>query len=155
MSQGEPKGSFVRWQGITIGQLSYAINLILGFSVAALGFQLSLLQSSNFVPSSWGKCVFSISLISLFSSTAFGISVVINRLRDFRLTMRVARKRESLIEEKKSEEEINFELLPNRTKSRKLGNTTWVLFWWQLGTFGIGIFCATLATLATFGKKLL
>jgi len=154
MSQ-ELTGSFIRWQSIVREQYTYAINLVLGFSVAALGFQLSLLQNCNFVPSSWGKCVFSISLILLFFSIILGIWIVINRLKDFRLTMGTARKRESMLKRNKTEEEINAELLPDRIESKKLGKTTWLLFRWQLGSFGVGIFFVILATLATFGQKLL
>ncbi|MBI2287144.1 MAG: hypothetical protein HYU79_06885 [Nitrosomonadales bacterium] len=151
----EPSGSFVRWQAITIGQLSYAINLILGLSVAALGFQLSLLQDSNFSLSSWGKCAFLISLVSLFFSSTFGVWVVINRLRDFRLTMRTARKREAMLEDKKTKEEIDCVLGPYRIESKKLGDATWMLFWWQIGSFSAGIFFSTLAILVIFGQKLL
>ena len=39
---------FVRWQGITIKQLTYAINLILGLSTASLGFAISLLLNDKF-----------------------------------------------------------------------------------------------------------
>ncbi|GAB5605149.1 hypothetical protein [Sideroxyarcus sp. TK5] len=151
----EPSGSFVRWQAITISQLSYAINLILGFSVAALGFQLSLLQNSDFYLSSLGKCAYLISLTSLFFSTAFGVWVVINRLRDFRLTARTARKKEEMLREKKDRDEIDSVLGPYRIKSRERGEATWVLFWWQIGSFAVGIFFATLAVLAEFGEKLL
>ncbi len=44
---------FIRWQGITIAQLSYSINLILTFSVAAIGFGVSLLLNDDFKPVSW------------------------------------------------------------------------------------------------------
>lgn len=150
----ESSGSFVRWQAITIGQLTYVINLILGFSVAALGFQLSLLQNSNFCLPSWGKCIFSISLISLSLSTALGIWVVINRLRDFRLTMRTARKREVMRNEKKTEVEIDCALEPYRMKSRELGDMTWTLFWCQIGTFSVSIFLVILTVLAAYWQKL-
>ena len=150
----EPSGSFVRWQAITIGQLSYAINLILGFSVATLGFQLSLLQNKEFGLPAWGKCVFLLSLISLIISAAFGVWVVINRLRDFRLTTRISDKRESMIEAKKTKEEIDNALEPYRMKSRELGEMTWGLFWWQIGSFSVSIFLVTLTVLAAFGQKL-
>lgn len=155
MLRDDSSDSFVRWQAITIGQLTYAINLILGFSVATLGFQLSLLQSSDFNPVSWGKCIFSISLICLFSSMLFGVWVVINRLKDFRLTMRTARKREAMLSDKKTEEEIDRALEPYRISGRELGESTWVLFWWQIGTFGAGVLFTTLSVLISFGQKLL
>ena len=58
MPTGEPRGSFVRWQSTTIAQLTYAINLVLAFSIAALGFQVSLLLRNTFTPVSWQKCAF-------------------------------------------------------------------------------------------------
>lgn len=147
MLKDDPKGSFIRWQSITIGQLTYAINLILAFSVATLGFQVTLLLNDKFMPISWQKCVFSLSLILLSGSVALGIWVVINRLRDFRATTKAARKRE----EGAREEEIE----PYRTLYRKLGKKTWCLFWWQVGTFGFGALCTVLSVLASSSHKLL
>lgn len=147
MPKDEPKGSFMRWQSITIAQLTYAINLILGFSVATLGFLLAILLGDKFNPVSWQKCVFSLSLILLSASVIFGVWVVINRLRDFRATAKAARKRE----EKAGEEEIE----PLRVLYRKLGARTWCLFWWQVGTFSAGVFFAVLSVLASVSHKLL
>ena len=45
MSGKEPKGSFVRWQAITVTQLTYTVNLLIGLAVAAVGFQVTLLLS--------------------------------------------------------------------------------------------------------------
>ena len=92
----------MRWQSTTIAQLTYAINLTLTFSVAALGFQVSLLLGKEFTPVSWQKCAFSLSLLLLLASTGFGIGCVINRLRDFRATTHAARLRE----DEKPDEEI-------------------------------------------------
>jgi hypothetical protein len=36
------EGSFVRWQAIALVQLGYAVNLILSFATASLGFALTL-----------------------------------------------------------------------------------------------------------------
>jgi len=41
----EPIGSFVRWQAITIAQLTFAINIVLGFTGASLAFGVPLLYS--------------------------------------------------------------------------------------------------------------
>ena len=78
---------FIRWQAITIAQLSYAINLILTFSVAAIGFATTLLLNENFNPVSWQSYAFSLSLILLLVSGAFGVWCTINRLRDFRASL--------------------------------------------------------------------
>jgi hypothetical protein len=155
MPKVDPKGSFVRWQSITIGQLTYAINLILSFSVATLGFQVTLLLSDKFNPVSWQKCAFSLSLALLAASLVFGVWVVINRLRDFRTTMKAAREREKLERKGAREEEIEKEIEPYRVLSRKLGERTWCLFWWQVGTFSAGVFFTVLSVLASVSRKLL
>lgn len=146
MTDEKPKGSFVRWQAITIDQLTYAINLVLGFSVATLGFQVTLLLRDTFTPIAWQKCAFSLSLLFLAASVAFGIAIVINRLRAFRATMRAARARE----EKETESTIEG----HRQLYRKLDGRTWCLFWWQIGTFAGGISLTMLSLLATASHKL-
>ena len=143
----EPRGSFVRWQATTIAQLTYAINLIVSVSVAALGFQVSLLLSKEFTPVSWQKCAFSLSLVLLLASTGLGIWGVINRLRDFRATARAARMRE----EGRSDAEIE----PYRRLYEKLGRKTWWLFWGQIGTFGFGVLLTVLAVAGSVAAKLL
>lgn len=146
MNYEEPKGSFIRWQAITVGQLTYAINLVLGFSVATLGFQVTLLLGDKFMPIVWQKCTFSLSLLLLAASVAFGIVVVINRLRAFRATMRAARAREK--------EETESIIEEYRRLYRKLDHRTWCLFWWQIGTFGGGIALTMLSLVAFTSHKL-
>ena len=147
MSKNDPKGSFVRWQSITIGQLTYAINLILGFSVATLGFQVTLLLSKKFAPVAWQKCAFGLSLVLLSASVALGVWVVINRLRAFRATTKAARKRD----EGANEDAIE----PYRILYRKLDARTWYLFWWQIGTFGFGMFFTVFSVFASVSHKIL
>ena len=147
MSPEEPKGSFVRWQAITIGQLTYATNLIFGLSVATLGFQVSLLLNEHFKPISWQKCVFSFSLLLLSASVCLGVWLVINRLKAFRATMKAARKRE----QGAPEEDIE----PYRVIYRKLDKKTWHLFWWQIGAFGFGAILTVLSIFASTIDKLL
>ncbi|MEA3274744.1 MAG: hypothetical protein U9Q81_05510 [Pseudomonadota bacterium] len=146
MEDDKPKGSFVRWQSIMIAQLTYAINLILGFSVATLAFQVTLLLNSDFTPQSWQKCTFSISLLLLMASVALGLWCVINRLRDFRATTEVARKRESGASDAALE--------PLRNKYRNLGKMTVGIFWWQVGTFGLGILLTVVSVGGSVASKL-
>lgn len=147
MTNDDPKGSFIRWQSIRIAQLTYAVNLILGLSVAALGFQLSILFNEGYIPVSWQKCAYSVSLILLLLAVGFGIWCVVNRLRSFRATAKVARMREKGC----SEEEMQ----PHRALYKKLDEKTWVLFWWQIGTFGIGVLLLVVAIMAILSQKLL
>ena len=139
--------SFVRWQGITISQLGYAVNLILGLAVAALGFVITLLLNKEFIPVSWMKCTFSVALLSLLASIGIGIWCVVNRLRDFRATKEVARKREKGA--------TDSELQPLRVLSGMLGSKTWWLFWWQIGMFGAGIALTVVGIAGVLSGKLL
>ena len=139
--------SFVRWQGITISQLGYAVNLILGLAVAALGFVITLLLNKEFIPVSWMKCTFSVALLSLLASIGIGIWCVVNRLRDFRATKEVARKREKGA--------TDSELQPLRDLSGRLGSKTWWLFWWQIGMFGAGIALTVVGIAGVLSGKLL
>lgn len=138
--------SFIRWQTITINQLSYVINLILGFSVAGLGFGVSLLLNDKFNPVSWQKYTFSLSLILLIASVAFGVWCTINRLRDFRSTMKIARKR--------NKQECEAEVNELRVLTRKLGKKTWGIFWLQIGSFSAGILLMVLSVVFSVSNKL-
>jgi uncharacterized membrane protein len=143
-----PKGSFVRWQSITIGQFTYAIDLVLGLSVAALGFQVALLLNSEFKPAGcFQKSAFLFSLILIFVSVSLGLFAIINRLCDFRMTAKVARMREKGVTEAK--------MAPYRFLYKKLGKRTWHLFWWQIGTFGVGVCLVVLSIATTFAYKLI
>ncbi len=147
MTMNDPKGSFVRWQSIAIAQITYAVHVILGLSVAALAFQITILLNNQFAPVSWQKCAFSVSLLALLVSAALGIWCVINRLRDFRATAKVARMRE--------EGKPNAEMDPLRALYKKLGERTWGIFWWQIGTFAAGILLMVFAISGSVSGKLL
>ena len=147
MPQDEPKGSFVRWQSLTIAQLTYSVNLILGLAVAAFGFQVTLLLNEEFHPAGWQKCAFGAAMLTLLLSIGIGIWCVINRLRDFRATTRAARLREK----GKPDDEVQ----PYRDLYKKLGEKTWALFLWQIGTLGVGIVFTILAMWASLSQKLL
>ena len=147
MQGDEPRGSFVRWQSITIAQLTYSVNLILGLAVAALGFQVSLLLNDKFNPIAWQKCAFFVSMFLLVLSIALGIWCVVNRLRDFRATAKAARMREK----GKPADDIQ----PYRDLYKKLGEKTWCLFWCQIGMFGVGIVLMILGVWAAISQKLL
>ncbi|HMF55359.1 MAG TPA: hypothetical protein VK619_03280 [Pyrinomonadaceae bacterium] len=142
------KESFIRWQGITIEQLTYAINLILTLSTAALGFAVSLLISNDFKPtnpSRTGMTLFVLSVTALFVSIAFGIWCVINRLKDFRLTRRVADERE--------DGATDEQLKPLRDEYDMYGRRTWVLFWFQIGSFAFAILAFILSIAGMYWNK--
>src|SRR5713226_7634423 len=83
---------FVRWQGITIAQLGYAVNLILGFATASLGFSFLLIRDETFSPPCLAKVLRTLSMFLLMISIALGVFCVNNRLRDFRQTEAIVRR---------------------------------------------------------------
>lgn len=143
----KPNESFVRWQAITLSQLSYSINLILTFSVAALGFGVTLALNDGFEPEEGGLAILALSLLLLLASGAFGIWGTINRLRDFRATTAITRMRDN---NEKQEETQKL-----RALARGLGRRTWGIFWWQIGTFSAGILLMVLSVGLTLGLELL
>lgn len=144
MVENNRNEKFTRWQGITITQLSYSINLILTFSVAALGFGVSLSLSDNFKPTPCQAYAFFTSLIILLISGAFGIWCTINRLRDFRATQKITNL--------KCEDSNHSELPELRALTKKLGNRTWGIFLFQIGTFSTGILILVLSVALNLGK---
>ena len=127
---------FIRWQQITISQMGYTINLILGLAIASFGFSLNILFENKIIFSCFTKTLFICSLIFQIISIGFGLWVVINRLKDFRITTQIARLKDS--------EYTNSEAESKRQFSIKLGERTWCLFRIQLFSFGIGIFFSTI-----------
>ena len=139
----QSQGSFVRWQSITITQLGYAVNLILTFATASLGFILSMVKDRGFKPDCWGRGFLDFSGLALGVSVAVGLGCVVNRLADFRKTAQIARFRQKWPERK---EPLFIRRMRRRTK--KLGKRTWQLFCWQVSSFGVGVL-ALLGSFAT------
>lgn len=139
MTSEDKDDAFARWQNITIMQLGYVVNLLLGMTLAALGFGASLLLK-ELVFCWWKGCVFT-SMIFLFASLVCGILCVINRLRDFRLTKDIARK-------KAKEESADLDQM--RKRADMLGKRTWHLFWFQIGAFSLGVFLMFLGAMSGF-----
>jgi hypothetical protein len=83
------------------------------------------------------------------------MSCVVNRLRDFRKTKDIARDRERWEGEKVEDGEIDKRLHERREKVKRLGETTWAIFHWQIGTFYAGIVLQVFAFAVTYHSKLL
>jgi hypothetical protein len=128
-----------RWRKITLDQLTYALNLTLTFSVAALGFCFALLRDGTFIPAPCAKLTMMFSMASLTLSAIAGFLCTVNRLHDFRGTARLV---------------CNHSQPPSRDELRDLGNLTWRLFYFQLWTFGIGVIALAITLLLTDGHKL-
>jgi len=140
------KEPFLRWQGRSLEYLSYAINLFLGLSVAAIGFEMSLLQNTQFNLVGWQKCIFVLSLLSLVVASGLGVSCVLNRVKDFRDTTVIARK--------KSKEEYDDELDELREIVGIIGTRTRNLFNWQAWLFSIGTLLLVIVMVVFYSDRL-
>ncbi len=127
----------VRWQKTRIDQLSHVNYLILTFSLAALGFAVSLLPDDKFDRVVGSLHSYRLSLLLFVLSIGLGIWCAINRLRDFRSTARRARL------EYEGGNQCEVESL--RFFTKKLGEWSWGILWCQIGFFGAGILFFMLA----------
>lgn len=134
------EGSFKRWQSVRIAQFGHVTNLILTFATASLGFSLTLLKDSRIERISHSFCIWLLAVMTLLGSIAVGIWCSVNRLHDFRETARIANEREQMESDGKLvRDEIDARLEYRREANRNRGAFTWTLFYWQIGTFGVGI----------------
>jgi len=126
----DANNSFIRWQDRLIIQLGYINNLLIGLSAAFLAFffQVKSGESNIF---SRVDLIFILLLVTLFFlSFIIGIIVAWNRLRSFRYTAKIARKRER-------DDRKNIDNL--RKKTGKIDNWTWYLLNIQVGSFTLGV----------------
>jgi hypothetical protein len=130
---------FVRWQQVAIAQLGYTLNLILTFTIAALGYAFSLLKDDNFRPAASARCALIISLVSLGIAAITGLACILNRLRDFQGTARRVRRRPDA---------------PSSGELRVMGRTTLGLFKAHLFAFALGILALAITIVLTYGHKL-
>lgn len=137
---------FNRWQGLAIGQLSVAIALLSGISVAAMGLCLSLVQNSEFVTSLGHKNAF------VFCFAFFGLCAVcsclavITRSLDFRLSARAARFR--------SNQDYKRPLSLFWLSSGQYGKLTWFFFWAALVSLAIAATLLSIVLWSVYGSKL-
>jgi hypothetical protein len=114
------KERYVRWQNYLITQLSFSINLFLGFAVASLAYSINLKLTS--IHTKPDLLVFIINWWSY--SAVFGCLATVSRLLDFRYTAR----------------KIKFGGKLNSFMAKHLGLVTWVFFWVQLLTYISGAY---------------
>ena len=118
--------SYLKWQNIRISQLGFANNLIIALAVALLGYIIDFIQTENLTLNCFQKFLFWIGSSLIIVSIGLGIFVVLNRLEDFKITARIARKRGN-----KERDGIEND----RIISKGLGKKTWNGFIWQVSTF--------------------
>jgi uncharacterized membrane protein YtjA (UPF0391 family) len=115
---------FTRWQQRTIEHLGFSINLILTLSLGALGYTLNSYNKTS--TQCLAKCLFVLGVVLLLLSVMFGIIASLTRLYDFRYTARINR-----------EEEVERYRL--RRITDRLGVCTWLLLWFEIITFFLGV----------------
>lgn len=114
----EQKERYIRWQDYRINQLSFSINLFLGFAVASLAFAVNIKLENKplgILPIEpvilcWAYC------------TGVGCIATISRLLDFRYTTR------------KIKDGGAF----NAFMAKYCGPVTWGFFWGEVLTYAIG-----------------
>jgi len=136
---GGNRDRFIRRQKIAMDQLSYAQNLVLTFTVAALGYWFGVLKDKDFIPGSSAKSAMLLSLFFLSVSAICGPACVLTRLHDFRGTARRAR---------------NHINAPLKETLDVIGRATWRLFYSQYATFALCIAAIAAALLLTYGGTL-
>ena len=136
---------FVRWQGYTMGQLTFVLNMFFGLSVAALAFAFSLIKDKEFIISSFPKLLFQVGVISLCVAVFVSCAAVISRLFDYRYTAQKIR----ADEKEEGEESAVF-----KYKSSMLGRLTWRLFWVQVVTMSLGLLGVVVGVLSAYGNRI-
>lgn len=136
---------FVRWQGYTMSQLTFVLNMFFGLSVATLAFAFSLIKDKEFTLSSCPKLLFQIGVVSLCIAVFISCAAVISRLFDYRYTAQKIR----TDEKEGGEESAIF-----KYKSKILGRLTWRLFWSQVVTMSLGLLGVVVGVLAAYGNRI-
>lgn len=145
------EGSFIRWQGIAITQMGYAVNLMLTFAAASLGFTLTLFKDPSRRQHCWGRCFIVFAAVALTASIAIGLWCVLNRLRDFRESAQIARRRERWEKEGCERSWIDVQLQRRRNRNRRRGRRSYRLFNWQIGSFAVGVLLLVAAVIDVYG----
>lgn len=136
----------IRWQQLTIEQLTGTINILLSFSLAALALQSTLLWHDG---ARWIRSIFLSAFLATFLSAALGVCAQLNRLRDFRITATIVRQLQN--------PSISDSTESLRHKSKDLGEWTWKLVCGQAALFLASIILTTIGLLAItpgFGNPL-
>ncbi|MCT4648495.1 MAG: hypothetical protein N4A74_26140 [Carboxylicivirga sp.] len=133
----------VRWDSRRINQFSYSNNLLIGLNLAFLGF---FITQSGFKINYIGYLVIMqlCTVILLITSFVTGLLTVFNRLKDFRKTAQLTKKRKKKFEHDNNIilhsgiNTINSDIENLKSETGKLGTRTWLLLNWQVWSFLIG-----------------
>lgn len=138
------KESYIRWQNIRIAQLGFANNLIILLSVALLGFYVKFLETCDDL-NNLQKLFICLCFILIIISIILGFIIMLNRLDDFKLTAKIARKRETGQRDGIEED---------RAEAKVLGEKTYCYFTWQVVTFLGAFISGLIIVVVEFSDKL-
>lgn len=141
----DKKSTYSKWENHRISQLSFINNLVIGLSIALIGFVFDFIKPSNIIFNCIQKFLIWIGVLLIIASVIIGLLVAINRLEDFRLTAKIARNRE-----KNNRENIQAD----RNVAKIMGKKTWNGFVWQIVTFGVSFLCFSITILIEYWDKL-
>ena len=139
----------VRWDKYRIEQMSFTNNLFIGFGIAFLSF---FVAKTELV---FHRCYF-LCCIQILTAILVGLSflsgtlVTINRLKDFRQTARLTKKRkrkyehENNIECSKNIRRLRHQIVKLERETRELGDNTWCFLRCQIWTFFVGVITGVL-----------
>jgi hypothetical protein len=132
----EQSDSFIRWQSATREHFTLTSSVVLGLSTGLLAFVSERLLTGSH-PSCSVLLIGGAAVLLLVLSIGLALWCSINRLRDFRATAQIARRRDR-------KEQVPPE---DRLETKILGERSWLLFWWQLTFFGFGAAISAIALL--------
>lgn len=132
----EKSDSFIRWQSVTREHFTSTSSLVLMLSTGLLAFVSERLLAKSH-PTYCTLLIGSAAVLLLVLSITLALWCSITRLRDFRATAQIARRRDR-----------NEHIPPeDRLETKILGERSWLLFWWQLTLFGVGAAVSAIALL--------
>jgi hypothetical protein len=137
--------AMVRWQGYAHEQRSTVNSLFLTYSAALLGLQSSILLSKEVARVNWPR-FFVVAGAGAFLSLTVGCAVVLVRLKDARLTARIARFRD--------EQKPLSEIEALRRSTDKLGKWTIKLLQIQVIVFAVAVIAFLIWVILSFHTKL-
>ena len=128
---------FIRWQSVTREHFTLTSSVVLGLATGLLAFFAERFLTGQ-RPCLCVLLLGAVATLSLVFSITLALWCSINRLRDFRMTAQIARKRN------KDETVPTEDVL----ETKVLGEFSWQLFRWQLVLFGVGAIASAIALLA-------
>lgn len=120
---------YIRWQEYRITQLSFSINLFLGFAVASVAYSIKLKLEGKL----FGNVPLEIVIILFAISALLGCIAMIFKLLDYRYTAEKIKERKCF----------------NEFMAKHCGKVTWGFFWSQVAIYAFGACLFILGALST------